>query len=295
MGADMVFEVHRDSQKLFATIPNGDRTDRYAGTLSVCSNPICRCRAVHLVFVPQPLQEGWRHNQKAERKASFDLDINGVYPEFRQTASKEDIAFCDSLLTEMDERDFRLLGHLHFKVKNQITEEAEPSTIDAPFNFADIESSAQMQVYNDILPFGDRFLVILDGVEHMLLDQHCVRTGCDCTETYIELSPILSDGNPGEHAGTILLDYASRRWKTVADAAAPHDLPALKQRVEETFPDFYARLSRRHAKLQAIYGHCRKRHLATKREAKMTLRAKVGRNDLCPCGSGRKYKKCCMA
>jgi uncharacterized protein YecA (UPF0149 family) len=22
---------------------------------------------------------------------------------------------------------------------------------------------------------------------------------------------------------------------------------------------------------------------------------KVGRNDLCPCGSGRKYKKCCGA
>ena len=23
-------------------------------------------------------------------------------------------------------------------------------------------------------------------------------------------------------------------------------------------------------------------------------KAKVGRNDLCPCGSGKKYKKCCM-
>ena len=25
----------------------------------------------------------------------------------------------------------------------------------------------------------------------------------------------------------------------------------------------------------------------------MRLMAKVGRNDACPCGSGRKYKKCC--
>ncbi|HET6198326.1 MAG TPA: SEC-C metal-binding domain-containing protein, partial [Acetobacteraceae bacterium] len=23
--------------------------------------------------------------------------------------------------------------------------------------------------------------------------------------------------------------------------------------------------------------------------------AKIGRNDLCPCGSGKKYKRCCMA
>ena len=41
-----------------------------------------------------------------------------------------------------------------------MTEEAEPSTIDALFNFTDIEPSAQMQVYNDFLPFGDWFLVL---------------------------------------------------------------------------------------------------------------------------------------
>jgi len=61
------------------------------------------------------------------------------------------------------------------------------------------------------------------------VDQHCVRAGCDCTETYIEFSPIRPDGNLGEHAGTILLDYASRRWQMVADDAAPRDLPALSR------------------------------------------------------------------
>ncbi|MFN0317513.1 MAG: UPF0149 family protein [Burkholderiales bacterium] len=36
-------------------------------------------------------------------------------------------------------------------------------------------------------------------------------------------------------------------------------------------------------------------HLGGHREAKPVVRAspKVGRNDACPCGSGRKYKKCC--
>ena len=24
------------------------------------------------------------------------------------------------------------------------------------------------------------------------------------------------------------------------------------------------------------------------------MRTKIGRNDLCPCGSGKKYKKCCI-
>lgn len=291
----MVFELDRDSNKLFAIVRNGGRTDRYQSVLSVCGNPTCRCRAVHLTFVAQSPQGGPGLDQKAERKASFDLDIKGAYSEFQQTAAKEDIAFCDTLLKEMHERDFRLLEHLHFTVKNLITEEAEPDTIDAQFDFTDVESSAQMQLYNDILPFGDRFLVAIDGVVHILLDQHCVRMGCDCTETYIELLPILPNGTLGACVGTILLDYGSRRWQTVADAAAPRDLTALKKLAEKTFPDFYARLSKRHAKLQAIYSNCRKRHSTTKRETKITLHTKVGRNDLCPCGSGKKYKKCCMA
>jgi hypothetical protein len=29
-------------------------------------------------------------------------------------------------------------------------------------------------------------------------------------------------------------------------------------------------------------------------ELRSLKRAKIGRNDLCPCGSGRKFKKCCL-
>jgi hypothetical protein len=291
----MVFDMSPDSTKLVATLHNGDQIDRYRCTLSVCSNPTCRCKRVYLTFVAQPPVAARGHGQKAKRNVTIDLDNDGMYPEFGETASQEDIAFSERLIGEMDAHDFRLLAQLHFTVKNQITEEAKPDTIDPPFDFTEIESSSQMQVYNDILPFGDRLLIAIDGVEYMLLDQHCVRTGCDCTETYIEFSPIMPDGNLGEHTGTILLDYAGRRWQTSPDHDARCDLPALRQRIENTFPDFYTRLSRRHSKLQAIYGHCRKRHFVTKRKTTMALPKNVGRNDLCPCGSGKKYKKCCMA
>jgi hypothetical protein len=257
----MVFDLNPDSTKLVATLPNGGQTDRYECVLSICGNPTCRCRSVYVTFFPRRPNGDRGYRRKSERNASIDLDTNGMYSEFSKTASKADIAFCERLIEAMDAADFRLLGDLHFTFKNTSTEEAEPDTIDPHFDFTEVESSAKMQVYNDVLPFGDRFLVAIDGVEHMLLDQHCVRPGCDCTETYIELAPIMPDGKLGEHAGTILLDYASRRWQAVPDDA-PHDLPALRQRIENAFPDFYQRLSRRHAKLQAIYGHCRKRYLA---------------------------------
>ncbi len=46
----------------------------------------------------------------------------------------------------------------------------------------------------------------------------------------------------------------------------------------------------------AIHGHQR-RHIAAPDSARTVRRsaAKVGRNDPCPCGSGKKYKKCCGA
>jgi hypothetical protein len=266
----MVFDLNPDSMKLFATLPDGDRTDRYECTLSFCVNPTCRCRSVYATFVPRPPKGVRGDGRRSERKASIDLDAKGIYSEFIKRASKKDIAFCERLIAEMDAPDFRLLGDLHFEFKNMVTEEAEPDTIDPHFDFAEVESSAKMQVYNEVLPFGDRLLVAIDGVGHMLLDQHCVRTGCACTETCIELAPIMPDGNLGEHARTFLLDYASRRWQTIPNDA-PYDLPALRQQIENAFPDFYPRLARRHAKLQAIYGHCRTRYLAAQREAKMTL------------------------
>lgn len=37
--------------------------------------------------------------------------------------------------------------------------------------------------------------------------------------------------------------------------------------------------------------HCQHNHSQTKHDAK---KIKTGRNDPCPCGSGKKYKKCCL-
>jgi uncharacterized protein len=42
-------------------------------------------------------------------------------------------------------------------------------------------------------------------------------------------------------------------------------------------------------------GHPPERLMQLVRDADLKTRPKVGRNDPCPCGSGRKYKRCCLA
>ena len=311
----MIFDVNRDSGKLFATLPSGDQTSgdqtgRHECLLTVCDNPTCRCRSIYLKFIAQkPAANQQKGDQPAGDQpagdqqnvedtapsACVDLATNGVDAGFRRMASPQDIDFSEKLVAEMDPQDFSLLGQLHFVFKNLATEEAKPDTIDPQFDFTSIESSSTTQGYNAILPFGDRLHLTHDGVDYALLDRHCVRTDCGCSEVYIGVLPITPDGKLGTHVGTIQLDYARRQWKTTAKDDAPFDVPAWRQRIETAIPDFYAHVSRRHTKLKAIYAHSWKRHLATTRITKTPPPKKIGRNDLCPCGSGKKYKKCCMA
>jgi hypothetical protein len=187
---------------------------------------------------------------------------------------------------------------LFYTYKHRYTEEAKSDTIDPGFNFDEVETHKKRQVYNNILPFADRFDMKVDGVDHILFDHHCVRMGCTCTECYIEIVPITPDGKVGEPAATVLLDHAKREWQSPPKDNTPCDRTAWRQRVENEFPNFYAQIEYRQARLQAIYANCLNRQLkqqaATLQKEEMALLKKFGRNDLCPCGSGKKYKKCCM-
>jgi uncharacterized protein YecA (UPF0149 family) len=68
-------------------------------------------------------------------------------------------------------------------------------------------------------------------------------------------------------------------------------LAAVRSAFEEQIPDLYEKLSVRHAKIKAIYRHCKSKHLSAQQ---VVSTARVGRNDPCPCGSGKKFKKCCL-
>lgn len=121
-----------------------------------------------------------------------------------------------------------------------------------------------------------------------------------------------------EHAGQVLLDFQVRAYEqdlldfaqeaeaihdadrargipgglafAAADVADAFSRPQDLSRYERSWLDFYdpdaiAARQERWAREDAL----------AVRERKNRPRAKVGRNDPCPCGSGRKYKKCCLS
>jgi hypothetical protein len=293
----MIFEHEASSRRIVANVPNGATVDRYQCEIDVCHNPVCECRTLHITLIPRENQDKLALR---ERKISIDLEGRQVAPDLKKIAPPEQLNFCEALIQQMDEGDYTLLLGMYFHHKNYITEkELKPRNIDAKFDFDEIEKNASMLPYNHVLPFGDQILVDIDGVRHMLFDIYCVRAGCDCTDACIEFAPYTKDGHWTETETVAILnvDYRSREWSNAEFEISQKDRERLKNLTENKIPDFYAKLAKRHSKMKSIYNHCRKRYLEASAELlppEFLPPSKIGRNDPCPCGSGKKYKKCCM-
>ncbi|HZV55744.1 MAG TPA: UPF0149 family protein [Rhodocyclaceae bacterium] len=112
--------------------------------------------------------------------------------------------------------------------------------------------------------------------------------------------PIIDEWCTGFVRGIALDEEA---WRPLMDAEEGDDMlyPILLYGTEAGLEELrnHPELAARHEELAASLGDCvmaiHNWWLPTRKE-KSTVRrdeAKVGRNDLCPCGSGKKFKKCC--
>ena len=174
-------------------------------------------------------------------------------------------------------------------IKIQLAKKPPPDTIDGYFDYHEVEYDWLMSAYNEILPYGDQLLVTVKGEQCIIFDQYCLLPKCPCTDTNLDIISIDKLGKKGKELCFVAANYRKKQWKLIDES--PISLETVRTAVEEQFPDIYKQLHKRHMKLKAIYAHCKKKHYAPKQELQLP---KVGRNDPCPCGSGKKFKKCCL-
>ena len=131
------------------------------------------------------------------------------------------------------------------------------------------------------------------GAQTWLLDdQHCVRANCSCQEaalSFFELRPSAQHSGVGNRADplhsvrvrywTNRIAFRGKGWTVVRQDF----VDALK----EVLPDLDPVLAKRQALLRRLYRR------ALSRKTIRLQAPKPGRNERCPCGSGKKYKKCC--
>ena len=286
----MVFELDKDSKKIIAAIQGDDNTIKYECSLLSCDNPVCACQTVYLNL--SPLRD---ENKEGYLLSSHSIDIDVFEKKLgyqdKKKIPKDDLAFAEFFLSKLDDSDYQFLYERYFVYKNSITEKADLDAIDAHFEYEEVEKEGLMYAYNDVLPYGDQMLVTIDGRNCIIYDQYCLLPKCSCTDTILNIMLADTLREAGEELCSVSLKYAKKSWKALEESPCPGSVKAVRSAIEGQIPDLYERLHKRHLKLKGIYGHCKKRNFSPKQPIQVP---KVGRNDPCPCGSGKKYKKCCL-
>jgi hypothetical protein len=269
----MVFSVDNDQKNIVATIQNGNWTEKYECIITACENPVCTCGIVYLELIPMQLDDQ-NKEYSHHRKVEIDIDKRALGYKNKKKIPKEDLKFSKLFLGKLNENDFQILYKCHFEYK-----------------YHEVEYNGLMSAYNDILPYGDQFLVKIKGEQCIIFDQYCLLPKCPCTDTNLDIISIDKLGKKGKELCFVALNYRNKRWKLIDKSSFSISLETVITAIEKQIPDIYKQMHKRHIKLKAIYAHCKKKHYAPKQELQFP---KVGRNDPCPCGSGKKYKKCCL-
>jgi len=290
----MIFSRDSKTGLVSAEIKEKDHTIRYECSFRICPNPTCECGIVTIDFI---------HMHHEEAKEGFplthtvDIDVmdGGLVCDKEKNPPPENRSFEDRLLKQMEKEDFDFLFQIYFKHKNSITKKAKPSEIDALFDYQAIEVGGFKTAYHEILPYADILSLDLDGQALRIIDQYCLKPGCPCTSATLSF---LKEGNEDSREasiiGTVEADYKKKQWGEIYDDFSIIPFNTIQAAVNRQFPGLWKELRKRHRHLRKIYLHCSNRHFTAGGQRRRVAGKKIGRNDPCPCGSGKKYKKCCM-
>jgi hypothetical protein len=331
--ASVVPECRTNS--LFSFVPVGDGTESmlqirlssggdaggqsFAATFRVCQSPTCgcgyigmECRPMSVEGVPNPVASV----EAMPLLLDIDVLVRGVKSAPNAPPATEALAL--AVAAEIQDADWRsLTGYLQGAKRRQM-ETMNLATLNAWFPPEVVEDGA-MVGYREVFPWADVWTFESGEDRWFVGDEYCVQPGCDCTEVRLVFFRPGDDAAMAERPSTvpdlcIFFNYKTGRFRV--ETATP-DCPAdrLISVLRKTCPSLGHDLAQRHRQLQQLGRRLIvKRRRASKLsnlrfwgkdpqgdrpdppQAAARANAPVaGRNDPCPCGSGGKYKKCCMA
>jgi hypothetical protein len=304
----MIFiqEITEAPIKIRMELPSGSERLKYRGSLEVCENPLCRCMGLTLHL---PLGKELPGTGEPETIAvSFDLRDKKLN---MKTTPAGDIPFARRILEQMDDSDWKILSQAYYALKREYAANTPIEELDfdfsAIYDYSEIDDG-KLVPFHSVFIFKDELFFDINGKGCTVLPMFCLARGCKCTTANIEIHEIVSreanlsvlvDYRKGEFSG-----FEKNRW----------DAGILTQDMLTTillgaFPDLFARLAQMHSQLAKLYKISRARYYRADvsrdkfnsnnpfelpAETFRRETEKVGRNDPCPCGSGKKYKKCCL-
>jgi hypothetical protein len=250
----------------------------------------------------------------------FDLDVFARRLNTLVRSACEAVALGRAFVGEAQDTHWEWLGDLFLAAKRRQMETMDLDTlaVDLPAEVKDGDGT--MVGYREIFPWAESLKFTREGGEWFVDDQHCVRPGCGCTETGLAFFRA-SQGDtrsaePLRCAAFLFFDYCGGKLTVQEQPPGCPDPAGLLQALQAANPRLIETLRHRHGHLKQLGRRLmprkrrRRRHpfsyltddapkvnepLPVAPASSARTAPKTGRNDPCPCGSGKKFKKCCGA
>lgn len=251
--------------------------------LLVCKNPCCPCGGVDLYC---------RMTAGPDRAQRVRLDVLDRGLRASPDSNAQDEALGRAFAAEAEPDDWAWLRDYFFSCKRAAMETMAIETIDAQFPEYILNGDTTMVSYADIFPWAESFSFELSGEEWYADDQYCIAPDCGCTGAGLSFFRAHSESAPAPKAESwsafLHYDYESGR-PSGEEAQEQHLTPAeFLGALHAHVPQLGDILRKRHGQLKQLA-----RRLLQNAEVPVTSPPKTRRNDPCPCGSGKKFKKCC--
>jgi hypothetical protein len=289
-------EIHDTSGGTLVVSPPGGAEGRYDVVFQSCASPICWCRNVDLVCVPHDEPD----RVSGERVISLDVDERSASPA-DEGASPADTALARAVATGLADEQWQRLSTMLYAAKRRGMMEMDLDDLDVEFPAA-VVSEGVLVAYGEVFPSAESFTIAIDGQDWVVDDQYCVQPHCRCSEAilcFVLLPPGSTTGAPPGDARlqptlstavAVCYDLLHRHWKLEDDPPASLETArVLVTALEDGCPKLVATLTERRRQLRYLFA----KWLAGQKPPRAKAAPKVGRNDPCPCGSGKKLKRCC--
>ena len=282
-------------------------------TEGYCDNPDCRCKDVFLTFtevnqsglsLKKPISfsasidvETWQERRPPQRAA----EVAGWVQEFLEQCPKSRRAEFKSSF-ERAKRDARR--------KAAFTIDCDEVLAGTLFPYCDV------LVDNSALSSGGRsytFEFYHQGREYLIEDQYCPNPNCDCQSVHLVFFEVVTQESAHSEIWQRFQGQVTFAGETAVDergacdmAEADRILAAWWKEHQNALKLFKARYKDiKRIGQRSLEAQVPSSRQVTRRPSKLTGRQsisaddrtaginRVGRNEPCPCGSGKKYKKCC--
>jgi hypothetical protein len=310
-------DVHADEHEGKAPMSNSPTLSREDGVFELtgpepiwiwahtCPTPRCPCRTALLAATTEgrdvlldrggPIRDAWNAGTSyasAAKEAdgllvfAVHIDSAAAYPvdsrERLDLSSRPDVR---GVVEQIDGEVLDAFGRLWLKGKGLADPEQEALLAESVVIHG--WRPGDMVAWTDLLQGVRDDLYVLGDRTYEAHEAYCPVTECDCGEVFIGFDTRQPRGGPP--AGSVTMQRSG------ALKLAPHkERRELLDQLWAAFRARHPRYAERFARRYDVVKKLGSRMVARSVAPSPVVAARVGRNESCPCGSGRKFKKCCM-